>query len=317
MSAQNALALGYAQAQEVTRHHARSFYFASAFLFGAKKRAAFALYAFCRRLDDTVDVEGTEPRRLVEQLARARTEVSALWGPSRFDAAPQTQALQDTVLHFGVPEHPLQELISGMEMDARGQRYTTWEELDLYCYRVAGVVGHLLLPVLGYSHPDAPRHAADLGKAMQLTNILRDVGEDLQRGRLYLPTRELETFGLDPESLPAQRESDRWARFMEFQMERAHALYASAERGIPMLQGYGSRALVRTMSRVYGAILPAIRRNRYDVFTRRAFVPSWRKLALLLRALVPSAPAARSLPASASLSSSLPTSPLLPERSSR
>ncbi len=218
------MAQGYRLAKQVTRHHAKSFFFASYLLFGARRKAAFALYAFCRRLDDLVDEggQGVTPVDLqgaagegaadggrgvpahagaggagldspAERLMSA--EAQSPWEPGEF------AALKHAVHHFRIPEQPFQDLISGMEMDLTKDRYATFAELDLYCYRVAGVVGLMLTPVLGCTDARAASHAADLGRAMQLTNILRDVREDLERGRVYLPAEELRAFGLTEEDL--------------------------------------------------------------------------------------------------------------------
>ncbi|MFN7133500.1 MAG: phytoene/squalene synthase family protein [Myxococcales bacterium] len=278
---------GYRRARAVARRCAKSFYFASFTLFGARRRAAFALYAFCRRLDDLVDDGRTSG--LEARLADARALISRMYRPAPLlpagEHAAELAALADTVRRFSIPEAPFQDLVSGMEMDLVRKRYATYEALDLYCYRVAGTVGLMLAPVLGCSAEWALGPAADLGRAMQLTNILRDVKEDLARGRVYLPEDELRAFGLSDDDLAAGRVDERWRAFMRFQIARARALYARAERGIPELKAFGAQRMVRLMSAVYGDILRAIERADYDVFSARVFVPGPRKLALLLRVL--------------------------------
>ncbi|MDC0710439.1 phytoene/squalene synthase family protein [Stigmatella sp. ncwal1] len=300
---------GYRWSREVTRHHAKSFFFASYLLFGERRKAAFALYAFCRRLDDMVDEggEGGAPEDLKSRLERARQRVAEVYLPMPELAAPglespaqrlmsaQAQsswhegefaALKHCIHRFRIPEQPFQDLISGMEMDLTKHRYATFEELDLYCYRVAGVVGLMLTPVLGCTDERAVAHAADLGRGMQLTNILRDVREDLERGRVYLPSSELASFGLSEEDLRSGRVEDRWRSFMRFQISRARGYYASAAAGLPYLQGLGSRRMVRLMGGIYGDILRVIEARDYDVFSARAYVPGRRKLALALAAMV-------------------------------
>ncbi|MBM4377698.1 MAG: squalene/phytoene synthase family protein [Deltaproteobacteria bacterium] len=315
------VAAGYARCKAIARAHARSFYFASFALFGARRRAAFALYAFCRRLDDLVD-EGTLPhaqdvlvhpsvsgaqavpgpeelgRRL--QLARALVsgvfqpfpslraatrfegpvDVAALWQPD------ELAALRDTVERFGVPEQPLQDLISGMEMDLQKSRYESYEELDLYCYRVAGTVGLMLAPVLGCRDARALQQAAELGKAMQLTNILRDIKEDLGRGRVYLPQEELRAYGISEAQLQAGAVDGRWVDFMRWQVARARECYARAEVGIAALGAFGGQAMVRLMGEIYGAILNAIERQGYDVFRARAHTTGLQKLGIALSTLL-------------------------------
>ncbi|WP_426756972.1 phytoene/squalene synthase family protein [Myxococcus sp. Y35] len=303
------VARGYARAKQVTRHHAKSFFFASYLLFGLRRRAAFALYAFCRRLDDMVDGDDAAgaAEALSVRLARARQRVAELYLPmpelaSRELGPPADRvkgseaatpwdagefaALEHTVRHYRIPEQPFQDLISGMEMDLTLHRYATWAQLDLYCYRVAGVVGLMLTPVLGCSDAAAVEPAADLGRAMQLTNILRDVREDLERGRVYLPAEELAAFGLTEDDLRRGRVDARWRSFMRFQVERARAYYARAAAGVRYLTGFGSQRMVRLMGAIYGDILRDIEARDYDVFSARAHVTTRRKLALAAAAMV-------------------------------
>jgi phytoene synthase len=299
---------GYGLARTVTRHHAKSFYFASYLLFGQRRKAAFALYAFCRRLDDMVDGDGgAVPYDLSVRLERARQMVAEVYLPMPDLAAPGLEspaerlmaaeaqspwdagefaALKHCIRHYRIPEQPFQDLISGMEMDLTKSRYATFEELDLYCYRVAGVVGLMMTPVLGCSDARAVGPAADLGKGMQLTNILRDVREDLERGRVYLPAEELAAFGLTEEDLRRGVVDERWRAFMRFQVGRARAYYARAATGVKYLTGFGSQRMVRLMGAIYGDILREIEERDYDVFRARAFVPGRRKLALATAAML-------------------------------
>ena len=314
------VAAGYRRAQAVTRYHARSFYLASHLLLGARRRAAFALYAFCRRLDDLVDgdTDGPAPgpeagprqvarEQLPARLAAARQMVAEVYltlpelahpgldspaerlvaadAQSPWDAG-ELAALKDCVRAFRIPEEPFQELISGMEMDLTLTRYRTWAELELYCYRVAGVVGLMLTPVLGCTDPGALARAADLGTGMQLTNILRDVAEDLGRDRVYLPAEELAAFGLSEADLRRGAVTDAWRDFMRFQVARARAYYARAGAGVPALGAPGGQRMVRLMGALYGDILRDIERRDFDVFSARAHVGAARKLGLALRAVV-------------------------------
>ena len=319
---------GYRTARAVTRHHARSFSLASLLLFGARRRAAFALYAFCRRLDDLVDEGGDGEQPLSHRLARARALIAGLYlelpslaDPSRgpvqeraaahategaWDAA-ELAALHDSIRRFGVPEQPFQDLVSGMEMDVAGHRYASFADLDLYCYRVAGTVGLLLCPVLGASDARATAAAADLGRAMQLTNILRDVREDLDLGRVYLPEDELAAFGLCRDDLVRGVVDDRWRALMRWQIARARAYYARAAAGVQWLGGFGAQRMVKLMGALYGGILADIERRGYDVFSVRAHVPLAARLRTGLvtllrpRAVLPSPP-------------EVPAVPLLPRR---
>ena len=315
------VAAGYARCKAIARAHARSFYFASFALFGARRRAAFALYAFCRRLDDLVDegtlphaqdvlvhpsvsgaqqLPGTEELSLRLKLARSLvcsvfepypvlraatrhegpSDVASLWQPE------ELAALRDTVQRFGVTEQPFQDLISGMEMDLEKMRYESYAELELYCYRVAGTVGLMLAPVLGCRDARALEQAAELGKAMQLTNILRDVKEDLGRGRVYLPQAELRAYGITEAHLREGAVDGRWVDFMRWQVARARDGYARAEAGIPALGAFGGQAMVRLMGEIYGAILSAIERQGYDVFRARAHTTGLQKLRIALSTLL-------------------------------
>ena len=314
---------GYRRARAVTRRHARSFSFASVLLFGARRRAAFALYAFCRRLDDLVDDAEGSDEPLTGRLARARALIASLYldlprladptrGPPRDRAAgdladrawdgAELAALRDTVQRFGIPEQPLQDLVSGMEMDAAGHRYASFADLELYCDRVAGTVGLLLCPVLGTSDPRAAAAAVDLGRAMQLTNILRDVKEDLARDRVYLPEDELAAFGLSREDLARGVVDDRWRAFLRSQIARARAHYERAAAGVQWLTGFGARRMVKLMGALYGGILADIEARGYDVFSARAHVPLAAKLgtalATLLRpgSVLPPPPEVRPIP---------------------
>lgn len=316
---------GYARAKALTRRHAKSFFFSSVALFGQRRRSAYALYAFCRRLDDLVDGDnrgdGTvaapaaAPAQLAERLALARASVAALYGrdaPGVLRELPwhaaEFAAFRDTVERYRIPEAPFQELINGMEMDLTKSRYATFAELELYCYRVAGVVGLMMTPVLGYRDERCLPFAADLGTAMQLTNILRDVKEDFARGRVYLPEDELRAFGLDDAALAEGRVTPAWTDFMRFQVQRARGLYARAAQGVPDLSGFGSQRVVRLMGTLYGHILDVIEARGFDVFSARAQVPFAKKLALAAGVLLTPNPAARPALAGAAL-------PALPERS--
>lgn len=296
---------GYASAREVTRHHAKSFYFSSAVLFGVRRRGAFALYAFCRRLDDLIDEAGvvssaTKP----ELLNKARAMVHALFDRGEVTPiapwpAAELHALLDTTRRFRIPITPFLDLIDGMEMDLVKSRYASWAELDLYCHRVAGVVGLMMAPLLGTTDPQALRHADDLGKAMQLTNILRDVKEDLARGRVYLPQDELAAAGVTEAQLAEGKLTPQLERFITQQIARARSLYASAALGVPWLTGFGSQRVVRLMGSIYGGILDVIEARKLDVFTARASTSRWNKLWRLLKVmLTPNPPSAtKALPA--------------------
>jgi phytoene synthase len=289
---------GYRRAHAVTRRHAKSFHFASYALAGDRRRAALALYAFCRRLDDVVDAPGAErdAPAVARRLEQAHVLVRSLYEsgaradgaavPAPFDA-DELAALRHAVARWGIPQRPFHELIAGLAMDLVERRYATFADLDVYCYRVAGTVGLLMARVLGCRDPAALGPAADLGRAMQLTNILRDVGEDLERDRVYLPQDELRAASLTDDDLRDGRAGARFRAFMRAQVARAREYYRRGLVGVPALGGWRCQLTVRLMAAVYADILRVIEAQDYDVFRTRAVVPGRRKLALaaaLLRA---------------------------------
>jgi phytoene synthase len=277
---------GYLRCRRIARAHARSFYAAAFCLDPVRRRAAMALYAFCRRLDDLVDEPGRqdaraiaarlhETRRFVRALGSGRTAPVALapWHPH------ELAALGDAIARHGVPLEPLLALVAGVEMDLVKTRYASFAELDTYCHLVAGTVGMMLVPVLGNGDPAALPYADALGRAMQLTNILRDVAEDLARDRLYLPLDELAAAGIGEDDLRAGRVDARFRAFMHAQIARARAGYERALPGIRHLAGR-SRLAVALMAVFYRDILRVIEERDCDVFRARAVVPGRRKLAL-------------------------------------
>ncbi|MFZ5446003.1 MAG: phytoene/squalene synthase family protein [Myxococcota bacterium] len=284
---------GFARAKALTRHHSKSFYFASIALFGERRRAAFALYAFCRGMDDLVDAAERTLEQKRAALDEARVVLDQLFSPEGPQPTPHFEAdvlaaVAATVRRWNIPREPFDELLLGMEMDLVQARYSTWDELDVYCHRVAGVVGLMMSPVLGVKDARAARYAAALGKAMQLTNILRDVKEDLERGRVYLPSAELARFGVTESDLAAGRVDERFTAFMQFQLARARELYAEGAKGFSAITHFGARTTVRLMAAVYSGILEAIVAARFDVFSRRARVSLPGKL--LLAAKLPLTP---------------------------
>ena len=272
----------------LTRKHARTFAFASTFLPARKQRGTFALYAFCRRADDLVDrVEvDRSAHHARADLAQYRASMASALAGDTNDGA--FRELAWTVNEFGVPATVLKELLDGIERDLTPPAYGTWDELRAYAEGVASSVGEMLVHVFGASDaqsvPAAVRFARTLGVAMQLTNILRDVGEDARRGRCYLPHDDLASFGLTHEAVLAGAVSPRdpsWRRFVKFQIARARDLYRDGARGIPLLCA-DSRRCTWICAAGYAAILGAIERNEFDSFTMRAHVSRWDQVRLLL-----------------------------------
>ncbi len=272
------LRAAYATCREITRVASKTFYLASLFLAPEKRRAVWAVYAFCRTADDLVDRITPAGERLLGIDRLEHKLRAALDGHA---ADPIFVAYADTARRFGIPAEPALALLRGARMDVTIRRYATYEELCEYCYLVASTVGLLVSPILGYAGTEALEYGVVLGRAMQLTNILRDVGEDALMGRIYLPAEDLERFGYAEGHVFEQLVDERFVALMRFQIARVRALYAQAEPGIAMLAPE-SRYTVRLALSLYRRILNAIERNEYDVFRRRAFVPLRAKLATAL-----------------------------------
>lgn len=264
--------------RELTRAHSKTFYFGSRFFPPAQRAAVWAVYAACRDGDDIADETDTLHRAEALEVWRKRVG-QALRG--RPGAHPIDTALGWAAGRYAIPEGAFEELYQGLRMDLQGHPYRDLADLELYCRRVAGVVGFMIAPICGYAGGEATlERALRLGQAMQLTNILRDVGEDLARGRVYLPADLLAQYGVTDAMLSAGRVTPEYTALMQHLTRLARSWYAEGRAGIPALQGSG-RLAVATAARAYEGILDALARNGYDNFGRRAHVSSTRKLLLL------------------------------------
>ncbi len=261
----------YAHCAAITKANSRTFYLASSLLPGDKRRAVRALYTFSRITDDCVDKPGSG-QTPAEALARWRLR---LMKPPVDDLA--LLAWADTQARYGIPQGYADQLIDGITRDIAQTRYRTFAELAEYCYGVASTVGLMVMHIVGFAGEDALPHAVKLGIALQLTNILRDVGEDWRAGRLYLPLEELEAFNLSEADVAAGRVDDRWRAFLRFQIARTRRLYAEAQPGIALL-GRDGRFPTSAAAQLYAAILEDIEAHDYDVFNRRAQVGEWGKV---------------------------------------
>ena len=257
--------------RRVVREHGKTFYFASQFLPPERRRAIHAAYAFCRIADDIVD------RAPATGLAVAARALDAWEAELDAPVHPVAVAFAAARSAYEIPDEAARDLMAGVRMDLTPEPYTTWDDLELYCYRVAGTVGLISAPVLGCVDRARLANAVDLGIAMQLTNILRDVGEDARMGRLYLPLEDLAAFGVDPEATLIGRPSGRFRELMQFEIARARAYYDSAREGIPSLAPAGQLTTLAS-AHLYGKILARIEENNYEVFRTRAVIPNGRKL---------------------------------------
>ncbi len=265
------LAQAYAYCARLTAEHSKSFSMASRLLPPAKRQAVRALYAFCRTTDDLVDHPGDYA---AQELAEWRQHALS-WTPPQDDLVAVAWA--DTRARYNIPQRYAEQLISGVARDLHQSRYDTFEELTNYCYGVASTVGLMSMHIIGFYTKEAIQYAVKLGVALQMTNILRDIAEDWARGRLYLPQKELETFGLTEADIEQGLVTDRWRNFMRFQIDRNRRLYVEARPGIAMLAPEGRLSIVAAAD-FYQAILDDIEAHDYDVFSRRAHLTGWDKI---------------------------------------
>ncbi|MGH7631805.1 MAG: phytoene/squalene synthase family protein [Gemmatimonadales bacterium] len=276
-----AVATSYSAAERVTAEWARSFYFASRFLPDEKRRAIFALYDYCRHADNLVDQRGDRPAELARaDLAGLGAALRRMHGGERPDD-PRWLALWDTLGRYAIPLDPLLKLLDGIAMDLDPVELQDFATLEQYCRLVAGGVGLMLGPILGATSDRFSVSGERLGVAMQLTNVLRDVGEDLDAGRVYLPASELAGFGLCRADLERRRVTPAFRALMRFQIDRARRYSDAGGRVVRLFPPDGSRLTVRLLQKTYAGILDAIERLDYDVFRTRAYVSAPRKLMIL------------------------------------
>jgi len=248
----------YRQAEKITAQHSKSFYFASALLPEEKRCAVRALYAFCRTVDDIVDESSDAERGAQLDYWRRMVETTSF-----SDNDLVAAAWADTLTRYHIPRHYALQLIDGVARDLLQSRYQTFDELTTYCYGVASTVGLMSMYIVGFKNNDAVPYAIKLGVALQMTNILRDVGEDYQNGRLYLPREELVFYGIRESEIAEGRITDNWLEFMKFQIERTRQLYAESWTGVKMLEREGQLA-VGAASVLYQGILDEIEKKDYN-----------------------------------------------------
>jgi len=274
-----ALEADYARCAEITRRASSNFYYAFMLLPGERRRALYAVYAFCRFVDDVADDEtAADPARM---LAHWREELDRVYAGTPERAI--SRALAENVRRFNIPRRYLEEVIDGVEMDLSRRRYQTFPELSLYCRRVASAVGLICIEIFGYRNPATRVYAERLGIAFQLTNIIRDVREDAGRGRIYLPLEDLARFGVSENDILKGAYTPAFRALMEFEAARARQYYSEAEQALPpedrpaMLAAEGMRL-------IYAALLERIARAGYRVLDRRLSLSATRKLYLVGRA---------------------------------
>ncbi len=269
----------YAHCQRLTRERAKNFYYAFVPLPLQQRRAIYASYAFCRQCDDFADDE-IEVARKLELLAGHRRKLEECYRGSPQGAA--FVALQDAATRFNIPMGYFDEIVRGVEMDLTIRRYDTFDDLYTYCYRVASAVGLVCIEIFGYSDPKAKQHAVDLGVAMQLTNILRDVKEDAQRDRVYLPLNEMQRFGYSEGDVFGGVTSEAFDNLMGFQVQRAKGYFEKGGQLMPLLP-LRPRVCPAVLKGLYSEILKRIEVNHYNVYGGRISLSNKEKLWLTSR----------------------------------
>ena len=269
----------------LTKSSGSNFYYSFLFLPKERREAMYAVYAFCRDVDSIVDepVSGSDPRKT---LAARRAELAEVYRNSPLQPAslpsPIMACLAHHIVRFNIPQVYFDDIISGVEMDLSIHRYPTFEDLSIYCYRVASAVGLVCLRIFGALRPESEQYAINLGLAFQLTNILRDVSADGARGRIYLPQEDLKRFDVSEQDILDRVYNSRFKELMAFECQRAREYYDRAENALTAAE----RPLLlpaEIMRAIYHRILEQIEASRYQVFGPRISLPPWRRLATAVK----------------------------------
>jgi len=269
----------YERCAQITRRSRSSFYYAFILLPPERRRALHAVYAFCRFIDDIADDEAIREPALL--LRRWREELDRVYAgvPTR----ALSRALADSARRFTIQRGLFEEIIAGVEMDLSHKRYQTFEELRPYCYRVASALGLICIEIFSYRNPSAKLYAENLGLALQLTNIIRDVGEDAARGRIYLPLEDLARFNVSEDEILGGVYSPNFVNLMEFEAKRAQQLYAKARSALAP-EDRATLLTAEAMRLIYAALLERIIKSNYRVLDRRHSLSAPHKLYLVGRA---------------------------------
>ncbi|MEL7834470.1 phytoene/squalene synthase family protein [Fodinibius sp. Rm-B-1B1-1] len=279
----------YSQCRAITRHHAKTFYMATRFLPNHKQRGIFAIYSLCRYIDDLVDEaeDLLEREELTESDIRQKLDQLKQELHDAYNGCDQESdiliAFADVLKRYHIPIEMPFELIEGVCMDLFKNRYETFDELYDYSFKVASIVGLMTSQVFGYESKEALGYAVDLGIAMQLTNILRDVGEDLRRDRIYIPKEELDRFEVTEQQLFDYQRTENVVNLLQYQIKRTRRYYERSEQGIRLLSS-DSRLPVYLARQNYSRILDKIEENDYNVFTKRAYLNTMEKFYVLPQA---------------------------------
>lgn len=272
----------YAYCERVARTQAKNFYYSFLLLSRPQRQAMCAIYAFMRYCDDLSDADDVVDRPAA--IAGWRADLDAALA-GRASEHPLWPAFCDSVKRYGIPHQYFYDMIQGVTSDLEARRIGTFQELYDYCYHVASVVGLTIIHIFGFDNPEALRLAERCGVAFQLTNILRDVREDAERGRVYLPAEDLERFGVKPEELAGRALSPALRNLLAFEADRARAYYREAQP-LTNLVDRRSRASLKALIGIYSRLLERISDGGYQVMGRRVRVPTWEKIWILARCAI-------------------------------
>jgi phytoene synthase len=273
------LETGFAQAEKITKKYAKTFYFASPFLSKEGRCAAYAVYAVCRITDDYVD--GKHPDAASQKLVQIEADIDKAYADGELKD-PLLLAFRNSIKTYAIPRQYFHDIMAGMRMDLDKQRYADFSQLHDYCYKVAGVVGLIMLQIFDAQAQEARPYAIDLGVALQLTNIIRDIKEDFARGRIYLPQEDLQRFGISQEDFAQEKLSQNFKALLGFQIQRARQYYSRSLTGLNFIKDRNNRFLILAIKQMYAAILEVIEKSDYDIFSKRAQVGNFKKIAIML-----------------------------------
>lgn len=272
-------------AKSIIDHHAKSFSFASKFIPEQRRWATFATYSFCRYADNIVDNPRERSKKeIIDELNEIRNEIDFAYKYGESEH-PVLKSFIIAAKMYDIPKQYTFDLLDGVEMDLTIDRYKTFDELYLFCYRVASVVGLMMTYVLGFKDDKTLKYAEEMGVAMQLTNILRDIKEDKNMGRIYLPLDEIKQFHLKESDFFSENFNLDFRNFMQYQVDRAKFYYQDSTKGISMLE-HESRFSIYAAGRIYSGILRKIEERGYNPFLGRVFVPKSEKISILIQEFV-------------------------------
>jgi phytoene synthase len=272
-----ALQLSFNKSKETTRYYAKSFYFSSFFLPKDKRYAAYSVYDFCRYSDNIIDSSNLSTTEKSKKILELRQIIDKIY-TGELEKDDRFYSLSYVVNYYNIPNKYFYDLLIGLEFDNTKVSFETFSELRKYCYHVASIVGLIMTHIFGITSIEALKYAESLGIAMQLTNILRDIKEDTEMDRYYLPAEDLKRFNYSKEELKNKIINNNFINLMKFQIERARSFYQDGLNGFPYLTNDGSRSTVIIMAKTYSSILNKIEKANYNVFSKRIYLSTFEKI---------------------------------------